>query len=991
MEKRSDENIRVFVHRPSLSFRLTQLFIICLFALVACFATTSLSFGASAKTLNIRTLAESGEDTEALRPTMYFNPDYFGSDSTLYPSDGSQYVAGGKAKNNTQTERGPHGGYATTTSKCGVCHAVHSAEGSSSLTDNHLLRQRATGCEYCHLSGSILGAAAQSNKIVYTGTPSKDSETSDLDTSSNPKRSGHAITGKSVSIPASDIESFTLSCASCHSVHGSAASAWRPEDFWGSEGIYKNDENTEKYGYKLLRANPSGTGSATLTHAPSPLSSAATDTAALNQYTLSVWCANCHDKAYPTDNSLLSKDTTFQALSLPTTATHTTKEIAQDISGPHQTLYQGIYSGSFQCYTCHRGGGLSAVPLGASGQSAERLKDLGYSNPQALIPSSDSQGSVYAGNAYKTCSPCHYGSADYATDSGRIEGDWPHSSSDDLALLGNFSFETSPVTSVSATLPAGDTLTSANKTSAVCGRCHLPDADNTPSLLRRSAHWQKVSFDTQGGSVSIPSFTYVRSGAPYGELATTTRVGRDFKGWYTKPNEEGSRITSATVATTTSDQTLYAAWESVKYRVSYNANGATSGTDVEDNRLYAGGTEATAAVNTWENLGMDFVEWNTLSGGTGDAYQPGDTIAIEDTDIILYAIWEKQALSFKVTVTSSDLSFRLPVSGYSVSGDGSAVVSYAWNINWGDGQNTTPSGSSSADDTTIPSHTYPSAGTYTIKITPQGTPTSGWARAFGFRATGAGPHVQTNKNKVTAVLQIPTLGFLASTTSTGDHFLRDTWVGCSNLTSVTFNDSTDWSSITTVGTYFLRNTWNGCSSLQNAAVPDTSTWQVTGNIGTYFLSYTWNGCSALTTATVPDTSGWGPTSLGTYFLTYAWSSCSALTTATVLDTSGWQVTSIGTDFLSHTWENCTKLDDISFCKLSDSFKDTSGFYTNSGNFVSTFGLNIGNSTYSDYPSFYTRGLITDVPSLPAGYRSTFARRTGLPNYNSLPNYWKPSP
>lgn len=68
-----------------------------------------------------------------------------------------------------------------------------------------------------------------------------------------------------------------------------------------------------------------------------------------------------------------------------------------------------------------------------------------------------------------------------------------------------------------------------------------------------------VTFDPNGGTCS-PSSKGVNPGETYGTLATATRPGYTFDGWYTAANG-GTRITETTKVTTTEhSQTLYAHW-----------------------------------------------------------------------------------------------------------------------------------------------------------------------------------------------------------------------------------------------------------------------------------------------------------------------------------------------------------------------------------------------------------------------------------------------
>lgn len=67
-----------------------------------------------------------------------------------------------------------------------------------------------------------------------------------------------------------------------------------------------------------------------------------------------------------------------------------------------------------------------------------------------------------------------------------------------------------------------------------------------------------VKFNANGGSTSTTSKT-VTYGNTYGTLPTPTKSGYNFNGWYTA-SSGGSKVTSSTSVTATSDHTLYAQW-----------------------------------------------------------------------------------------------------------------------------------------------------------------------------------------------------------------------------------------------------------------------------------------------------------------------------------------------------------------------------------------------------------------------------------------------
>jgi uncharacterized repeat protein (TIGR02543 family) len=72
-----------------------------------------------------------------------------------------------------------------------------------------------------------------------------------------------------------------------------------------------------------------------------------------------------------------------------------------------------------------------------------------------------------------------------------------------------------------------------------------------------------VSFDAQGGTAPSPASTTVTNGLTYGPLATTTRTGYAFGGWWTGTGGTGTEVTSATTVTITAAQTLYAKWTDI--------------------------------------------------------------------------------------------------------------------------------------------------------------------------------------------------------------------------------------------------------------------------------------------------------------------------------------------------------------------------------------------------------------------------------------------
>lgn len=84
----------------------------------------------------------------------------------------------------------------------------------------------------------------------------------------------------------------------------------------------------------------------------------------------------------------------------------------------------------------------------------------------------------------------------------------------------------------------------------------------------------RIVFASNGGRVSSGSKTVI-CGKTYGALPTPTRRGYTFAGWYTAKSG-GSRIGSSSVVRTTRNQTLYARWKLVKYKIKYRLGKGTN-------------------------------------------------------------------------------------------------------------------------------------------------------------------------------------------------------------------------------------------------------------------------------------------------------------------------------------------------------------------------------------------------------------------------------
>ena len=197
---------------------------------------------------------------------------------------------------------------------------------------------------------------------------------------------------------------------------------------------------------------------------------------------------------------------------------------------------------------------------------------------------------------------------------------------------------------------------------------------------------------------------------------------------------------------------------------------------------------------------------------------------------------------FEITTTEAGQSFAIPLSG------GNGGKSYNWNINWGDSSTSlNQSGTGSQTHAGIP-HTYNSAGTYTITITPAGS-TDAWLAAFGFYYGTSGANARANKNKVTKVVSPVTPLMTRRQTqidnpsNTQPHYeWYYTFYECSNLTMGADFTFSGWGSVTTTGSYFAYRMFSYCNSADFTMNSVFNLPQGIINTGAYFASDMFEFC-----------------------------------------------------------------------------------------------------------------------------------------------------
>ena len=151
----------------------------------------------------------------------------------------------------------------------------------------------------------------------------------------------------------------------------------------------------------------------------------------------------------------------------------------------------------------------------------------------------------------------------------------------------------------------------------------------TPNTYDITYHENGASY--KAGYTAPATYT-VGTGATLPVAGNMTNTGYTFGGWYDNSGLTGSAVT----AISTSDygnKEYWAKWTENTYTITYNANGGSGSTTATEGHYVTLRENGFTAPS-----GKSFVEWNTLSTGSGVSYAEGDEIELT-ADMTLYAIW----------------------------------------------------------------------------------------------------------------------------------------------------------------------------------------------------------------------------------------------------------------------------------------------------------------------------------------------------------------
>ena len=208
-----------------------------------------------------------------------------------------------------------------------------------------------------------------------------------------------------------------------------------------------------------------------------------------------------------------------------------------------------------------------------------------------------------------------------------------------------------------------------------------------------------VTFDANGAEGIVPEAQTINEGTIIslpgkGGMSKGSDI---FAGWNESSSGVGTTYSVGASITVTKNMILYAQWldsSTPQYTVTFNANGATSGSPPSSQTVYSGISITIPGQGTLAYSGKIFGGWNTQANGGGTNYAVGATYTVTG-NVTLYAKWQS-TVQYTVTYSANGANGTAPTAqrvdpGTVITIPGEGSMSYSGKIF--DGWNTQANGS----------------------------------------------------------------------------------------------------------------------------------------------------------------------------------------------------------------------------------------------------------------------------------------------------------
>lgn len=184
-----------------------------------------------------------------------------------------------------------------------------------------------------------------------------------------------------------------------------------------------------------------------------------------------------------------------------------------------------------------------------------------------------------------------------------------------------------------------------NGTTTKLSSTYTPSANVTLEARWNAASYTITYFSNSGGTApNADTYTTGNTALTLPTQGSMVRTGYTFNGWSTTINDVSTKIAnsqSSATLTTTAPVNLFALWTAVDYNITYSNENSTGGSVPTDTTDYNIGDTLIVKANsgTLVRTGYSFAGWTLTSGGSGTAYQSGDTYTVGSADLTFYPKW----------------------------------------------------------------------------------------------------------------------------------------------------------------------------------------------------------------------------------------------------------------------------------------------------------------------------------------------------------------
>jgi uncharacterized repeat protein (TIGR02543 family) len=274
-----------------------------------------------------------------------------------------------------------------------------------------------------------------------------------------------------------------------------------------------------------------------------------------------------------------------------------------------------------------------------------------------------------------------------------VDATSPYVSGATITTLGN----TGSLAKTGNTFAGWNTTANGSGTAQAASSTFSMPAANTVLYALWTTNNYTVTFDANTGSGSMTNQTIAYGAAANLTSNSFTKIGYSFAGWNTLANGTGTSYANAQSYTMgAANATLYAQWTANNNTLTFDGNGATSGSTAD--QTIATNASANLTSNGFIRTGYNFTGWSTTLGGSF-TYADGASYTMGTSNTTLYAVWTVASLptiSYSGSLTSVHTTYgtaslspaTFAVSGSSLTDNITLTAPAGYEISSGSGYST---------------------------------------------------------------------------------------------------------------------------------------------------------------------------------------------------------------------------------------------------------------------------------------------------------------